>query len=125
MCIAFHAHIRVHVCKDAQVHKCTHSGAAKVESLARSASIEQLQSSPKRRKVAAGNGHVDSAPHEPKLALQGKGTRRPAPRVILTTHPSSYSVDPIQILWGHSNPVKRGPVVASLLQPEVRARIVA
>jgi len=50
----------------------------------------------------------------------GKANRR---RVVLTTHPAQYSAQPHPVVWGASEAQKRGPVIATLLQPEYRNAI--
>ncbi|KAL8640574.1 MAG: hypothetical protein Q9228_002526 [Teloschistes exilis] len=43
-------------------------------------------------------------------------------RIILTTYPGQSGIDPISMNWGHSDPVKRGPVVVSRSQNTIRRR---
>ena len=42
---------------------------------------------------------------------------------MLTTHPKQYSANPLVVQWGATDPSARGPVVATLLQPEHRNAI--
>jgi len=44
-------------------------------------------------------------------------------RVVLTTHPAQYSASPTGIVWGASTPEARGPVIGTLLKPELRNAI--
>ncbi len=34
--------------------------------------------------------------------------------IVLTSHPDSFGVQPTAIHWGHPDPLKRGPVIATL-----------
>lgn len=43
-------------------------------------------------------------------------------RIILTTYPGQSGIDPISMNWGHSDPMKRGPVVVSRSQSTIRRR---
>ena len=43
--------------------------------------------------------------------------------VKLSTHPSSFGVDPEPIDWGNTDPLKRGPVVATVSKPGMRNAI--
>ncbi|KAL8745679.1 MAG: hypothetical protein Q9190_002219 [Brigantiaea leucoxantha] len=43
-------------------------------------------------------------------------------RIILTTYPGQSGIDPLPIYWGHSDPIKRGPVVVSRGQSTFRRR---
>ncbi|KAI4254081.1 MAG: hypothetical protein LQ352_003300 [Teloschistes flavicans] len=43
-------------------------------------------------------------------------------RIVLTTYPGQSGIDPILMNWGHSDPVKRGPVVVSRSQNTIRRR---
>ena len=86
---------------------------AKTESLARKESSDELVgNSPKRQRVSS-----------KRKSGEGGGSKIPEPksnRVVLTTHPSQYSVDPLPIKWGAADPNARGAVVATLLSPQAR-----
>lgn len=43
-------------------------------------------------------------------------------RIILTTYPKQIGIDPLWMDWGHSDPLKRGPVVVSRGQSSIRRR---
>lgn len=34
-------------------------------------------------------------------------------RVILTTYPGQSTVNPVELVWGEADPIKRGPVIVS------------
>jgi len=55
-----------------------------------------------------------------ELAQKVKGPQR---CVVLTTHPLQYSASPRPVVWGAADPAVRGPVTATLLQPEHRNAI--
>jgi GTP cyclohydrolase II len=44
-------------------------------------------------------------------------------RIVLTTHPAQYSATPQAVCWGAADPKTRGPIVATLQQPESRNAI--
>lgn len=43
-------------------------------------------------------------------------------RIILTTYPGQSGIDPLIMSWGHSDPLRRGPVVVSRNQTTIRRR---
>ncbi|KAL6712771.1 hypothetical protein ACLMJK_009612 [Lecanora helva] len=46
----------------------------------------------------------------------------PTSRIILTTYPNQSGIDPLQLNWGHRDPLQRGPVVVSRDQSTIRRR---
>jgi len=81
---------------------------------ARPAANDDAMPSPKRFKLGE------------QLAKRNSGDdmdKRIRGRVVLTTHPSQYSANPTPIVWGAADPSERGPVIATLLQPEQRNAI--
>jgi len=94
-------------------------GGAKVESLARQESTDdRVGHSPKRpRTKAPSGGGVKRA------NSNAEAKDAPIRRVVLTTHPSQYSVDPLPIEWGSPSPEERGAIVATLLCPQYRNAI--
>src|SRR5438105_4145016 len=47
-------------------------------------------------------------------------TKRPAKHIKLTSHPGAGSAKPIPIHWGAADPATRGPIIATLTNPEHR-----
>ncbi|MBP0032306.1 MAG: GTP cyclohydrolase II [Roseofilum sp. Belize BBD 4] len=47
-------------------------------------------------------------------------TRRKSKPIVLTSHPRSSGAKPIAIDWGNSDPIARGPVIATLTNPAHR-----
>jgi hypothetical protein len=45
-----------------------------------------------------------------------------AQRVILTTYPGQVGVTPLPMVWGHPDPEKRGPIVASRNPSSIKKR---
>ena len=43
-------------------------------------------------------------------------------RIILTTYPGQSGIDPLQMCWGHKDPISRGPVVVSRSHSTIRRR---
>lgn len=43
--------------------------------------------------------------------------------IVLTSHPGSFGVQPTAIHWGHSDPLQRGPVIATLTNASQRNAI--
>lgn len=43
-------------------------------------------------------------------------------RIVLTTYPGQSGIDPIQMCWGHDDPISRGPVVVSRSHSTIRRR---
>ncbi|KAJ3108789.1 Uracil-regulated protein 1 [Physocladia obscura] len=43
-------------------------------------------------------------------------------RVVLTTYPGQAGITPIPLIWGHSNPHTRGPIVASRIPSSMKLR---
>jgi len=43
-------------------------------------------------------------------------------RIILTTYPNQSGIDPLNLDWGHKDPLQRGPVVVSRNQSTIRRR---
>src|SRR5438445_13314613 len=43
--------------------------------------------------------------------------------IVLTSHPRSSGPRPSPIVWGHSDPLQRGPVIATLTEPRQRNAI--
>lgn len=43
-------------------------------------------------------------------------------RIILTTYPGQSGIDPFIMNWGHSDPLRRGPVIVSRNQTTMRRR---
>jgi GTP cyclohydrolase II len=43
-------------------------------------------------------------------------------RIILTTYPKQIGINPLQLQWGHADPIKRGPIVVSRLPSTIRRR---
>ena len=43
--------------------------------------------------------------------------------IVLTSHPGSFGPRPIPIVWGHSEPRQRGPVIATLTEMRQRNAI--
>ena len=43
-------------------------------------------------------------------------------RIILTTYPGQSGIDPLAMIWGHKDPMQRGPVVVSRNRNTIRRR---
>jgi hypothetical protein len=43
-------------------------------------------------------------------------------RIVLTTYPKQIGIQPLTMDWGHSDPLKRGPVVVSRAPSTIRRR---
>ena len=43
--------------------------------------------------------------------------------IVLTSHPRPFGPRPSPIVWGHSDPLQRGPVIATLTEPRHRNAI--
>ena len=43
-------------------------------------------------------------------------------KIILTTYPHQSGIDPIKLIWGDVNPLRRGPVVVSRAPKTIRRR---
>ena len=49
--------------------------------------------------------------------MQKPKTVSKAKHIVLTSHPSSAASKPLSIHWGESDPLKRGPIIGTLLNP--------
>ena len=47
-------------------------------------------------------------------------TKRPSKHIKLTSHPGAHGAKPLPIHWGASDPKTRGPIIATLTNPEHR-----
>lgn len=106
--------------------------AASIEATARNASEPEaagfVPPSPKRQRKGSGSddaGSVQSPTQRAQTARHSSRDKGPEDRrrVILTTHPTQYSVSPQPIIWGAADPAERGAIVATLLTPEHRNAI--
>ena len=57
------------------------------------------------------------APSSPTVRRQSTTSR-----IILTTYPGQSGIDPIPLSWGEADPAKRGPVIVSRQQGNIRRR---
>ena len=71
------------------------------------------------RVVADENNGNTNARHFPVSREPNSNTTS---RIILTTYPGQSGVDPIAMNWGHTDPLKRGPVVVSRNKNTIRRR---
>ena len=106
--------------------------AATVEAAARSPLAGPVMLSPKRAMIDSA-GLPAKRPH--LLDSPGEAGALPPPlelsrrridlkrRVVLTTHPLQYGSRPAEIVWGAPSPQARGPVIATLVRPELRNAI--
>lgn len=106
--------------------------AATVESAARSPLAGPVKLSPKRAMLDSAGlpakrphlpdslGEVGAPPPPLELSRRRIDLKR---RVVLTTHPLQYGSRPAQIVWGAPSPQARGPVIATLVRPELRNAI--
>jgi len=106
--------------------------AATVESAARSPLAGPVKLSPKRAMLDSAGlpakrphlpdslGEVGAPPPPLELNRRRIDLKR---RVVLTTHPLQYGSRPAQIVWGAPSPQARGPVIATLVRPELRNAI--
>mmetsp|Transcript_38144 Transcript_38144/g.94830 ORF Transcript_38144/g.94830 Transcript_38144/m.94830 type:complete len:833 (+) Transcript_38144:268-2766(+) len=66
---------------------------------------------------------VEGSPLSKRLKMERSNRSGAIRRVVLTTHPTQYSVSPIPITWGAATADARGAVVATLLSPQYRNAI--
>ena len=61
---------------------------------------------------------------DPQLAISTMPIRKSntSSRIILTTYPGQSGIDPLNMNWGHKDPMRRGPVVVSRNQNTLRRR---
>eukprot|EP00842_Homolaphlyctis_polyrhiza_P006468 jgi/Hompol1/6822/HPOL_001137-RA len=72
-------------------------------------------SSPRSRAQMHGQGHGNDHSASGKPPLVGAVVHQPLynHRIVLTTYPGQVGINPIPMVWGHSDPQRRGPIVAS------------
>src|SRR3954447_19910552 len=49
--------------------------------------------------------------------------RTKPPKIVLTSHPSDHGPKPVAIRWGASDPIERGPIIATVTNPAQRNAI--
>ena len=74
---------------------------------------------------------VSSRPTSPgsnySSSVERKSFNKKAPnatssKIILTTYPGQSGIDPVPLVWGHVDPIQRGPVIVSRGKSTVRRR---
>jgi len=66
---------------------------------------------------------VGIAKASPLLNSKPKASEGHRKHITLVTHPRQYSATPLPVVWGHRDPAVRGPIVATLHNPEHRNAI--
>ncbi|ODV91980.1 hypothetical protein CANCADRAFT_30258 [Tortispora caseinolytica NRRL Y-17796] len=99
--------------------------AAKIDALAASKTTASLSDSSAPTLPAPIVKAPDSPPHKnakPITASSATTSQKWGPRVVLTTYPHQSGVKPIPLHWGNSDPMARGPLVASRAPEAVKYR---
>ena len=57
------------------------------------------------------------------MSTHSRPTRPKAAKIVLTSHPGRHGPKPIAIDWGAADPMRRGPVIATVTNPAQRNAI--
>ncbi len=58
---------------------------------------------------------MTSAHQKPLHKPSHKPSRKPSHKhIVLTSHPGNFGEQPLEIQWGHRDPIERGPIIATL-----------
>ncbi len=76
------------------------------------------------RSSTSSPGTTDQEDGAPIRSVSASPSKRPSStsRIILTTYPGQFGIDPVRMNWGHEDPQMRGPVVVSRSQSTIRRR---
>ncbi|KAL9125940.1 MAG: hypothetical protein Q9217_004918 [Psora testacea] len=72
------------------------------------------------RPSSSGSGQGESNERKPSTLSNTTGVL--SSKIILTTYPGQSGIDPMPLIWGHEDPVLRGPVIVSRTRSTIRRR---